>query len=285
MELTIQTKSSGCCSEPSSGVSRVRSTSEEIKADVRAKYADVAQTETVGGCGCGCSTENPFNLESYESLDGYEISADLGLGCGIPTEVADIRVGQDVLDLGSGAGIDAFVARLIVGSGGSVTGVDFTPEMVALAKANAAKLGYDNVQFVLGDIEQLPFEDASFDRIISNCVLNLVPNKKGAFTEMYRVLRPEGQFTVSDIVLDGELPLSIRQSAEAYAGCVSGAIHLDEYTDLLTKVGFSDVQPPKINEINFSDDFLASYAGASDIAEFRSSGARVLSITVTGKKS
>lgn len=283
MELIIQTKSSGCCLEQSSGVSPVRSTGEEIKADVRAKYADVAQSEAVSGC--GYSTENPFNLESYESLDGYEASADLGLGCGVPTGLADIQEGHHVLDLGSGAGVDAFVARRLVGSSGTVTGVDFTPEMVNLASKNAAKLGYENVQFILGDIEELPVRSGSMDRVISNCVLNLVPNKKGAFTEMYRVLRPEGQFTVSDVVLEGELPLSIRQSAEAYAGCVSGAIHLDEYTDLLSKVGFSDVRTPKINEINFSDDFLSSYASASDIAEFRSSGARVLSITVTGKKS
>jgi len=284
MELTIQTKQSSCCSGPLSDTSRVLSTTGDLKAEVRAKYAEVALAEAGCGCGCGCESENPFNLESYERLEGYEISADLGLGCGIPTEVANIREGHDVLDLGSGAGIDAFVARRIVGSSGSVMGVDFTPEMVALAKANAAKLGYENVQFVLGDIEQLPIRDESIDRVISNCVLNLVPNKEGAFSEMLRVLRPNGQFTVSDIVLEGELPAAIRHSAEAYAGCVSGAIEQSEYTDLLASVGFSAVKTVKVSEIAFSDEFLTRYASASDIAEFRHSGARVLSITVTGTK-
>ena len=284
MELTVLDDPKSCCSGPTLEKIRPDATDDTLKEGVRAKYAEAATSGPESGCGCGCNSDNPFNLDSYENLDGYEISADLGLGCGIPTENADLHPGNDVLDLGSGAGIDAFVARSIVGSEGSVTGVDFTPEMVALSQKNASKLGFQNVRFVQGDIEQLPFEADSFDRVISNCVLNLVPNKRGAFSEMYRVLRENGRFTVSDIVLEGELPPAIRQSAEAYAGCVSGAIKQKDYLGLLSEVGFEAVETVKERELKFTDEFLAQYASAVEIAEFRNSGARVVSITVRGQK-
>ena len=290
MELTIQETNVGCCGGPSTGAAsaatksktELNSSSEGIKQQVRERYAETATQNN--GCGCGCNTDNPFNLESYENLEGYVIDADLGLGCGIPTEVADLQEGHDVLDLGSGAGVDAFVARSITGPSGSVTGVDFTPEMVKLAQANAQKLSFENVSFVLGDIEHLPFSESSFDRVISNCVLNLVPNKDGAFQEMHRVLRPGGQFTVSDIVLEGKLPDSILQTAEAYAGCVSGAIPHQTYIQKLQEAGFTDVQTVKERELSFSDADLLHYANPDEIAAFRASTARVVSITVSGKK-
>ena len=284
IELAQTDVTTSCCSSPSEvkagELNRLKDSPEEIKQQVQARYAQSAEK----GSGCGCSTENPFNLDSYTAIDGYEIEADLGLGCGIPTEEADIQEGQHVLDLGSGAGVDAFVARRIVGASGQVTGVDFTPQMVELAKRNAKKLGYENVSFVQGDIENLPIPSDSVDRVISNCVLNLVPNKAKAFAEMHRVLSPGGRFTVSDIVLEGNLPESILKTAEAYAGCVSGAIPYAAYIGLLEETGFSDVKAVKENELTFSDEDLLSYATKEDIAEFRNSTARVVSITVTGSK-
>jgi ubiquinone/menaquinone biosynthesis C-methylase UbiE len=175
--------------------------------------------------------------DTYDGKDGYVQDADLGLGCGIPTDVAGIETGHRVLDLGSGAGIDAFIARELVGDTGQVTGVDFTPEMVDLARTNNTKLGFENVEFLHGDIEQLPILDAQFDVVVSNCVLNLVPNKKQAFREMARVLSPGGHFCISDVVTRGELPDSVRRSAELYAGCVAGAMDQEEYITLLQEAG------------------------------------------------
>lgn len=300
MELTILESSAGCCqsstnatkpvakeggavaSSSARSLSPLENSNEGIKNQVRERYAETAVQND--GCGCGCNTDNPFNLDSYENLDGYELDADLGLGCGIPTETADIQLGHDVLDLGSGAGVDAFVARRIVGEEGSVTGVDFTPEMVDLAKRNAAKLAYTNVSFVSGDIENLPLENSLFDRVISNCVLNLVPDKARAFSEMFRVMRPGARFTVSDIVLEGELPESILKTAEAYAGCVSGAIPHETYLTKLKEAGFSNVKTEKERELSFSDTDLMQYAKPEEIAAFRASTARVVSITVSGTK-
>ena len=289
MELIIQETKGGCCSNSSQRdenglesktTNRLSESSEGIKQQVRERYADSALAKS----SCGCSSENPFNLDSYENLEGYLQDADLGLGCGIPTEGADIREGHHVLDLGSGAGIDAFVARRMTGPSGSVTGVDFTPEMVNLAQLNASKLSYDNVSFVEGDIENLPLEYASFDRVISNCVLNLVPDKSRAFAEMNRVMRSGGKFTVSDIVLEGELPESILKTAEAYAGCVSGAIPHLEYLEKLTQAGFKNVRTISGRELSFSDEDLRQLASSEEIAAFRASDARVISITVTGEK-
>ncbi|HAY37388.1 MAG TPA: arsenite S-adenosylmethyltransferase [Bacteroidetes bacterium] len=284
MEIIIELKTSTCCSEIKTILccesEPVELNDEGVKEQVRSRYAETATT----GGGCGCSAENPFNLDSYDEMDGYESIVDLGLGCGIPTEQADIMIGHDVLDLGSGGGIDAFVARTLVGPTGSVTGVDLTDEMVSLARLNADKLGYDNVRFLQGDIENLPFEDASFDRIISNCVINLVPNKEKVFAEMHRALRLGGSFTVSDVVLDGELPPAIRQSAEAYAGCVSGAVTREDYLNTLKRVGFFDVQVLKEHEVVLSDADLAGLASPDEIAQFRNSGARVVSLTFTGSR-
>ena len=280
MEIIVEQQKGACCSTTKVVSEDLATSSDDVKQQVKERYARSA--EKGNGCGCGCSDENPFNLDSYEAQEGYVPDADLGLGCGVPTEAADIREGQDVLDLGSGGGIDAFVSRELVGESGTVTGLDFTPEMIALAKRNATKLGYSNVRFVQGDIEDMPFVRHSFDRVISNCVINLVPDKLQAFSEIFRVLKVGGGFTISDIIIDGELPESIRSSAEAYAGCVSGAISKNDYQNMLVEVGFSDIAILKENEIILTDEDLQTAATPQEIADFRASGARIISLTFKG---
>jgi len=306
MKTTPTSSSNGCCSprsvqtapiQPQTvqnlsvvnlDVSAVRNSgAEAVKTMVRSSYGEVAKKSSAknsSDCGCGCSTDNPFNLESYENLDGYDPAADLGLGCGIPTELALLEPGNHVLDLGSGGGIDAFIARKAIGESGKVVGVDFTPEMIALAQKNARELGFENVSFVLGDIENLPLESDSFDRILSNCVLNLVPDKQAAFAEMHRVLKTGGLFTVSDIVTVGDLPSGIRDSAAAYAGCVASAIPKDEYISLLEETGFQ-VDILKDAPLSFTDEYLLQWVGPQELAAFRNSGAQVTSVTLRGKKS
>jgi arsenite methyltransferase len=230
---------------------------DNLRAIVQDKYAAVARGEALSCCGpTGCSEEIDMIGDAYAGVEGYFAEADLGLGCGLPVEHAGLAPGQTVLDLGAGAGLDAFVARGIVGDTGRVLGVDFTPEMVAKARANAAKLGYDNVAFEHGDIEALPFADASVDVVISNCVLNLVPDKARAFAELARVLRPGGHFCVSDVVSRGELPATVRASAELYAGCVAGALDEARYLDLLRAAGFEHVEVVKARPITLPADLL-----------------------------
>lgn len=279
MEITVELKKNPCCAEIIVSET-LEETPEGVKGQVQERYAQAA----AAGCGCGCGDDNPFNMDSYEGLGGYEDIADLGLGCGTPTEHADIQRGHDVLDLGSGGGIDAFIARRLVGNTGSITGLDFTREMVDLARKNTEKLKFSNVRFVQGDIEEMPFDGDSFDRIISNCVINLVPGKQKAFAEMHRVLRIGGRFTLSDIILQGVLPPAIRKSAEAYVGCVSGVVTKKEYLDMLQDPGFTDVRIVKEQEIPFSDDDLKAVASKDEIQLFRESGAKVLSLTITGVK-
>ncbi|HNB57599.1 MAG TPA: arsenite methyltransferase [bacterium] len=264
---------------------------EKLKEVVREKYGQIALTtldDNAGSCcgvgGCGTIDYNIMN-EDYSQLDGYNPDADLGLGCGIPTEFAQIRAGQTVVDLGSGAGNDAFVARKLVGPSGFVIGVDMTPAMIDRARQNNEKLGYKNVEFRLGEIENMPVASNSVDVVVSNCVLNLVPNKLNAFAEVHRIMKPGARFSISDIVLDGKLPANIAKAAEMYAGCVSGAIQKHEYIDIVRKLGFTDIQLVKDREISLPDDILAPYLNKEEIAEFRKSGARVVSITVVAQKS
>ena len=221
-----------CCA--SSGSESVPEEAQAIKDVVREKYSQIA----TAGDGCGYSMIG----DAYDGVDGYVEEADLGLGCGLPVEYAGLLPGHTVLDLGSGAGLDAFVARRTVGGNGEVIGLDFSESMVARARQHAHGLGYDNVRFVLGDIEKMPLPDAFADVIISNCVLNLVPAKQRAFEEMYRVLRRGGHFAISDVVLCGPLQDSVRQSVEAYVGCIAGAIERDAYVRLIRETGFIKVQ-------------------------------------------
>ncbi|MFI5172448.1 MAG: arsenite methyltransferase, partial [Chitinophagales bacterium] len=215
----------------------------------------------------------------------YFADADLGLGCGLPTEFAEIKTGDTVVDLGSGAGNDAFIARSIVGDDGRVIGIDMTETMIDLAKKNAATLKLDNVEFRLGDIEHIPIGNNKADVVVSNCVLNLVPNKLKAFTEMYRIIKPGGHFSVSDIVLVGNLPEEIIKDAEMYAGCVSGAIQKNDYLDMIKNAGFVDIKINKEKAIIIPDEILSNFLSIEQISNFRQGSIGIYSITVYGEKS
>lgn len=265
-------------------------TEAEIKQVVRERYASAAATsQRCCGATAGKELAHP-NLgldmigDAYKVVEGYVADADLGLGCGLPTQHAGIRPGDIVLDLGSGAGIDAFVARRIVGAQGRIIGVDMTPEMLTRARENAAKLGYENVEFRAGEIEALPVEDASVDVVVSNCVLNLVPDKAGAFAEIYRVLRPGAHFCVSDIVATGILPEPIRKAAALYVGCVAGALPRDEYLRLIDEAGFEAIDVAETKEIDLPDEVLASHLDDTGLTAFRESGTTLQSITVRAAK-
>lgn len=262
--------------------------SDELKNVVKEKYSEIAQHGKSAASCCAstscCSTTDFTFSDDYSKKSGYVAEADLGLGCGIPTDVAKIKPGDSVLDLGSGAGNDVFVARSIVGEHGKVIGIDMTPEMIERANRNKQKLGFTNVEFRLGDIEQMPVEPDSIDVAVSNCVLNLVPDKQKAFAELYRVLKPGGHFSVSDIVLLGNLPPAIQRAAEMYAGCVSGALQKEEYLSIIRKAGFQVVQVKKEKRLDLTDELLLAYISKAEIEEYRRSGAGVLSITVYAEK-
>lgn len=260
----------------------------DIKTSVREQYTKIAEQDravnAASCCGVGAPGTCDIMAESYAHLDGYTPDADLGLGCGLPTEFARIEPGDVVLDLGSGAGNDCFVARAETGTTGKVIGVDFTPAMIQRARQNAEKLGFNNVEFRQGDIEDLPVSDASVDVVVSNCVLNLVPDKQRVFAEIVRVLRPGGHFSISDVVLSGVLPEKILQSAELYAGCVAGAVQLDEYMDLIHQAGFQNVTIQKQKPILLPDELLLQYFTADEIRAFVASGTGIFSVTVYAEK-
>ncbi|MBL7950359.1 MAG: arsenite methyltransferase [Flavobacteriales bacterium] len=263
---------------------------QDTKEMVRTKYAEIALqdkgTNASSCCGAGgCSTE-VYNImtDDYTDVKGYNPDADLGLGCGVPTEFAGIKKGDTVLDLGSGAGNDCFVARHETGEDGRVIGVDFTPEMIVKAKANAAKLGYQNVEFRQGDIEALPLTSGIVDVVVSNCVLNLVPDKHKAFGEVLRVLKSGGHFSISDVVLRGEIPTRLKESAEMYAGCVAGALPEHEYLGIIHDLGFEQVSVQKRKPIVLPDDILSKYLSAEEIEAYKSSSAGTFSITVSAYK-
>lgn len=265
-------------------------TQEQLKALVKEKYTEIAlqdkETNQSSCCGAGgCSTE-VYNImtDDYAALEGYNPEADLGLGCGLPTQFAKIRKGDVVIDLGSGAGNDAFVARHETGEDGKVIGIDFTPAMIQRARINAEKLGFYNVEFRQGDIEQMPVSANMADVVVSNCVLNLVPNKDAVIKEIFRVLKPGGHFSISDIVLEGQLPEAIRSAAEMYAGCVSGAIQRQVYMELIEQNGFVNIVVQKDKAIIVPDDILSNYLSSEEISAFRASGTGIRSITVYAEK-
>jgi arsenite methyltransferase len=266
-------------------------TDTDMRAVVRERYAAIARggDSCCGPASCGCGAEmapDGLNVigDAYAGVAGRLAEADLNLGCGVPTRHAALQSGETVLDLGSGAGNDAFIARHEVGPEGRVLGVDMTAEMIAKARANVAKLGYGNVEFREGQIEQLPVESGSVDVVISNCVLNLVPDKGRAFAEMFRVLRPGGRFCVSDIVATGELPAPVREVAALYVGCVAGAMPETDYLAQLETTGFEDVRIAEAKPIELSDDALAGYMSGADITAFHASGIELKSVTVLGTK-
>lgn len=256
---------------------------EKIKDAVRKKYSQLAERPKLEEGGC-CSAKVSCVGDDYTHVDGYITEADLGLGCGTPTESARIKTGDAVLDLGSGAGNDVFLARAIVGATGKVIGVDMTEAMIEKAKENAVKLGLTNAEFHLGEIESLPVDENSIDVVISNCALNLVPDKHQAFSEICRVLKPGGHFSISDVVVEGELPDRIRQLAEGYVGCVAGAMPKGDYLRIIEENGFVSVKVVKQKPIFIPDDALRSTLSERELKGFRASSDRVVSVTVYGEK-
>lgn len=263
---------------------------EEIKEMVKQKYSEIAlqdqETNASSCCGSGgCSTE-VYNIMSdeYEHLEGYSSAADLKLGCGLPTEFAKIKSGDTVVDLGSGAGNDCFVARHETGELGKVIGVDFTEAMVDRARINADKLGFNNVEFRLGDIEKIPIAENTADVVVSNCVMNLVPDKPKAFSEVFRILKTGGHFSISDIVLTGDLPEKIKNAAEMYAGCVASAILKDDYLKIIQDAGFKKLQLQKEKPIIIPTDILVNYLNEEEITAYNANKTNIYSITVYGEK-
>ncbi len=259
--------------------------SSNLKSIVKQKYAEVANTGT-SCCGADCSyiDEVKFTEDSYQEVDGYLPEADLGLGCGLPTELAQIKSGDVVVDLGSGAGNDCFVARSQTGPDGKIIGIDFTPEMIEKARKNASKQGFENIQFIEADIENIPLSDHTADVVISNCVMNLVPDKKAAFAETYRLLKPGGHFSISDVVIKGHLPKQIKKSAEMYAGCVSGAVSMEDYLKILEDAGFDNVQIQKQKKISIPLEILQPFLNAYEIDSYNQGDLGIYSITVYGEK-
>lgn len=263
----------------------------DIKKVVQEKYSYIAkqpkQQNTSSCCGSsGCCSDLEISMigDEYKNIKGHNPDADLGLGCGLPTEFAGIKSGDSVLDLGSGAGNDCFVARAIVGETGKVTGIDFTDDMLGKAKENVTKLGYSNIEFIKGDIEEMPLPDNSYDVVISNCVLNLVPDKHKAFKEIYRVLKPGGHFCISDVVILGNLPEKIKQDAEMYAGCVSGAINKDEYIKIIEENGFAEIDIKKEKEIEIPNNIWLNYITLLELRKLKKDKTGIFSITVIAKK-
>ena len=267
-------------------------TDSQIKELVKEKYAAIAEqslTQNAASC-CGatssCCGDEVYNImaDDYTKLEGYNPDADLGLGCGLPTEFAKLKEGQTVIDLGSGAGNDAFIARRFVGENGKVIGIDFTEAMIKRARANAEKLGLNNVEFRLGDIDDMPVTSNFADVIVSNCVLNLVPNKHKVISEIFRVLKPGGHFSISDIVLEGELPSKWKEVAELYAGCISGAIQKQVYLEIIESAGFKKITLQKDKAIIIPEEILVNYLTPEEIATYKKGNTKITSITVYAEK-
>jgi arsenite methyltransferase len=264
----------------------------ELKAMVQKKYdrigrSSLQQKENSGCCsssGCGTIDYEVFT-DDYTHLGGYIRDADLGLGCGLPTEHAHIKPGDTVVDLGSGAGNDCFVARGLTGENGRVIGVDFAPAMVRKARVNSEKAGFRNVEFIRGDIEEIPLEDSVADVVVSNCVLNLVPDKKKAFSETYRILKPGGHFSISDVVIIGTMPSGLKEHAEMFAGCVSGAMDQAGYLSIVKDTGFKNVMIQKSKEITLPGNLLREILSDSEYRQFSGSETGIYSITLYGEKS
>ena len=265
-------------------------TSEDLKNIVKDRYSKIAlQDKAVNASSC-CGATAPSNkvynimMDDYSEVEGYNKEADLGLGCGLPTEFAHINKGDTVIDLGSGAGNDCFVARHEAGETGKVIGIDFTEAMINKARKNAEKMGYNNVEFRFGDIDDMPVSDNVADVIVSNCVLNLVPDKEKVIKEIYRVLKPGGHFSISDIVLVGDLPEALKKDAEMYAGCVAGAIQKSEYLGYIEALGFTNITLQEEKMITIPDDILINYLTPEEMEDIESKNMGIFSITVYAEK-
>lgn len=265
-------------------------TNEKIKEMVKQKYSEIAlqnqETNASSCCGSGGTTKEVYNIMSdeYDHLEGYSSDADLKLGCGLPTEFAQIKAGDTVVDLGSGAGNDCFIARHVTGESGKVIGIDFSENMISKARINADKLGYNNVEFRAGDIENTPIGADVADVVVSNCVMNLVPDKPKAFGEVYRILKPGGHFSISDIVLTGDLPEKIKDAAEMYAGCVASAIQKEDYLNIIKAAGFKNLTLQKEKPIIVPNDILKNYLNEEEIKAYNAKDNVIFSITIYGEK-
>ena len=266
-------------------------TKDPIKESIKLKHQQIANQSLEENCSCCCGSIDPCGTEDYtvfsddySNIKGYESDADLGLGCGLPTEFAKIKEGDTVLDLGSGAGNDCFVARRAVGKNGKVIGLDFTESMIERAKFNTEKLGFDNIEFRLGEIEDIPINSNSIDVVISNCVMNLVPNKTKAFDETFRILKNTGHFSISDVVLRGKLPERFVKDAELWAGCVSGALQIDDYIKKIENAGFKNITIQTEKEMILPDEYLLRNFPKDEIESFKKSNTGIFSITVYAEK-
>ncbi len=255
------------------------------KESIKQRYNDIALEMAGDQKQCCCSSKKERIISNeYDKLEGYNPDANLQLGCGVPTEFADISQGDTVVDLGSGAGNDCFVIRHHTGDTGKVIGVDFTQAMVDKAQANTTKLGYNNVTFLLGDIEALPLQDDLADVVISNCVMNLVPDKPKAFGEVYRILKTGGHFSISDIVLTGHLSEKIRMVASIYAGCIESAIQKDNYLNIIQEAGFKNIRLQQEKPIVVPDTILEKHLTPEEIELYKANQDLIYSITVYGEK-
>lgn len=266
-------------------------TANQLKELVKEKYGAIAnqskeqnETSCCGATSCCTTLDYTIMSDNYDKLEGYNPEADLGLGCGLPTEFALIKAGDTVVDLGSGAGNDCFVARAVVGDTGKVIGIDMTEAMIHKAKENTSKLGFSNVEFRLGDIEDIPLASNKADVVVSNCVLNLVPDKVMAFKEVFRILKPGAHFSISDVVLDGDLPESILKEAEMYAGCISGALQKKEYLQIIENAGFKNIMVQKQKSIVIPEEMLMNFLTPQENRAYQESGKGIYSITVYGEK-
>ncbi|MCX7833953.1 MAG: arsenite methyltransferase [Ignavibacteria bacterium] len=260
----------------------------KMKEKVKKKYTQILKSSenSTSCCSCSCNSETNYTIfsDDYTNIDGYVPEADLNLGCGLPTEFAKIKTGDTVVDLGCGTGNDAFIARKIVGDEGKVIGVDFTNDMIKRAKESAKKLNYHNVLFLVGDIENLPLEESIADVVISNCVLNLVPDKERAFAEIYRILKSGGHFSISDIVSTENIPTYLKRIAELYTGCISGALTLEEYFTIIKKVGFSNIELQSKKEIIIPDEILLKHLNKRELDNYKKTNIKFLSVNIYAEK-
>ena len=264
----------------------------DMKKLVKQRYNELAlmDKESVSCC---CNPAAPavpskkvytIMSEDYSQLKGYEPDADLGVGCGLPTQYARIQKGDTIIDLGSGAGNDCFIAREETGETGRVIGIDFAPQMLARAKNNAQKRNFTNVEFLEGDIENMPVPGKTADVVVSNCVLNLLPHKDRIFKEIYRVLKPGGHFCISDVVLNGVFPKKFTDNASMYAGCIASAIQREDYLGEIEKANFTDIKVERTKTVVIPDEVLEEHLDRDTIKKYKAGNVGIYSITVTGKR-
>jgi small redox-active disulfide protein 2 len=264
----------------------------DLKELVKQRYNDLALGfDTIEKCCCNplapaAPSKKVYTImsEDYSQLKGYEPDADLGVGCGLPTLYARIQKGDTVVDLGSGAGNDCFIAREETGETGKVIGIDFAPQMLTKARTNAAKRGFTNIEFLEGDIENMPLPDKTADVVVSNCVLNLLPKKDKIFKEIYRVLKPNGHFCISDVVLNGHFPKEFTDNAAMYAGCIASAIQREEYLGEIEKANFTEIKVERTKTVFIPDDVLQKHLSEEAIQKYKAGNVGIYSITVTGKR-